>query len=38
MDEKKDNLFFLLMAKCNPIASMLGVNKGDMLVRKAITP
>ncbi len=36
MDEKKDNLFFMLMAKCDPIAGMLGVNKGDMLVRKAV--
>jgi uncharacterized protein with ATP-grasp and redox domains len=36
MEEKKDNLFFMLMAKCNPIAGMLGVNKGDMLVKKAV--
>jgi uncharacterized protein with ATP-grasp and redox domains len=35
MDEKRDNLFFMLMAKCDPIAAMLGVKKGDMLVRKA---
>ncbi len=35
MNEKRDNLFFMLMAKCNPIAEMLGVKKGDMLVRKA---
>ena len=35
MNEKRDNLFFMLMAKCNPIATMLGVKKGDMLVRKA---
>ena len=35
MDEKRDNLYFLLMAKCNPIAGMLGVKKGDMLVKKA---
>jgi len=25
------------MAKCNPIAEMLGVKKGDMLVRKAVS-
>ncbi len=36
MDEQKDNLFFMLMAKCDPIAGMLGVKKGDMLVRKAV--
>jgi len=36
MDEKKENLFFMLMAKCDPIAGMLGVTKGDMLVRKAV--
>ena len=36
MNEKKDNLFFMLMAKCDPIAGMLGVNKGDMLVKKAV--
>ena len=35
MEEKRDNLFFMLMAKCDPIAAMLGVKKGDMLVRKA---
>lgn len=35
MNEKRDNLFFMLMAKCDPIATMLGVKKGDMLVRKA---
>ena len=34
MNEKRDNLFFMLMAKCNPIAEMLGVKNGDMLVRK----
>ena len=33
MNEKRDNLFFMLMAKCNPIAEMLGVKKGDMLVQ-----
>ncbi|NPA37638.1 MAG: DUF89 family protein [Chlorobi bacterium] len=36
MDEKNEKLFFLLMAKCKPIAGMLGVNKGDMLVKKAV--
>ncbi len=36
MEEKRDGLFFLLMAKCNPIAGMLGVKKGDMLVKKAV--
>ncbi len=35
MNENRDNLFFMLMAKCDPIAAMLGVKKGDMLVRKA---
>ncbi len=36
MNEKRDNLFFMLMAKCDPIASMLNVNKGDMLVKNSI--
>ena len=28
------NLFFLLMAKCRPMAEMLGVRKGDLLVKR----
>lgn len=32
MNESRDNLFFLLMAKCNIIASIFGVKKGDLIV------
>lgn len=28
------NMFFLLMAKCNPMGELVGVNKGSMLVIK----
>ena len=28
------NIFFLLIAKCDPIAELLGVNKNDMVVKK----
>lgn len=35
MDEKRDNLFFLLMAKCNTMADLLGVNKYDLVVKKS---
>ncbi len=34
MDEKHDSLFFMLMAKCNTMAGMLGVNKGDLVIKK----
>jgi hypothetical protein len=32
MNEQKENLYFLLMAKCEPMAKMLKVVKGDMIV------
>ena len=32
MNEKHPNTFFLLIAKCNPIASLLGISKGGMVV------
>ncbi len=35
LDEKHSNLFFLLMAKCNTMAEMLGVVKGDLVIKKA---
>lgn len=35
MDTSHPNLFFMLMAKCEPIAAMIGVNKGDMLVMRS---
>lgn len=35
MDTSHPNLFFMLMAKCEPIAEMIGVNKGDMLVMRS---
>lgn len=34
MDSANTKIFFLLMAKCKPMAEMLGVNKGDMVVKK----
>jgi len=35
IDEKKNNLFFLLMAKCKPMADMLNVNKYDLVIKQA---
>lgn len=32
MENTKENLYFLLIAKCEPIAELIGVNKGDMLI------
>ena len=32
MDGKHPNIFFMLMAKCVPMAELLHVNKGDMVV------
>lgn len=32
MDNSHPNTFFLLIAKCDPIAKLLGVNKNDMVV------
>ncbi len=32
IDCNKSNLYFMLMAKCNPIARLLGVERGDMLI------
>ena len=32
MNEKNKNLFFMLIAKCNPMAELLNVKKGDMIV------
>lgn len=34
MDEKHPNTFFMLIAKCRPIAHLLGVEKGDMVLLK----
>jgi uncharacterized protein with ATP-grasp and redox domains len=34
MNEKEKDIFFLLMAKCRPIADMLGVDVGSLLVKK----
>ena len=33
MDEKDKEIYFLLMAKCEPIAKRLGVNKGDLVIK-----
>lgn len=32
MDEKKESLYFMLMAKCDVIAEMLGVAKGSLII------
>ncbi len=34
MNSGKDNIFFMLMAKCDPIADLLKVKKGSLLVTK----
>lgn len=31
---RKENIFFMLMAKCNTIANMLSVKKGDMIIKQ----
>lgn len=36
MDETHKGLYFLLMAKCEPVARKLGVNKKDIVVKKCI--
>ena len=33
MNVNRPNLYFMLMAKCDPIANLLGVSKGDRLVK-----
>jgi hypothetical protein len=33
MDERDKDIYFLLMAKCEPIAKKLGVNKGDLVIK-----
>lgn len=35
IDEKQDNLFFMLMAKCNTMAELLGVKKYDLVVKQS---
>jgi len=35
MEVKDKNIYFLLMAKCKPIAEMLNVKKGDLVVQHA---
>lgn len=35
MDRRHPNIFFLLIAKCDPIANLLGVDKNDMVVAKS---
>nr|WP_319494857.1 ARMT1-like domain-containing protein [uncultured Desulfobacter sp.] len=35
MDSRHPNEFFLLIAKCHPIADLLGVSKNDMVVLKS---
>jgi uncharacterized protein with ATP-grasp and redox domains len=34
LNSEHDNLFFLLMAKCRPMAELLGVREGDMVASK----
>lgn len=33
MNSNNPKIFFLLMAKCDPMAEMLGINKGEMVVK-----
>lgn len=37
MNENHPNTYFLLIAKCQPMAELLGVNKNDLLVTKLIS-
>ncbi len=34
LNAKRDNIFFLLIAKCDPIAKLINARKGDMVVVK----
>jgi hypothetical protein len=34
MDENRSDLFFLFMAKCQPIAEMVDVERGSMLIKQ----
>jgi len=34
MNHSGSNIFFLLVAKCKPMADMLGVNKNDMVIKR----
>lgn len=34
LNEKRESLYFMLMAKCDVIAEMLGVCKGDLIITK----
>ena len=36
IESSQKNIFYLLIAKCSPIANLLGVNKNDMVVSKSI--
>jgi uncharacterized protein with ATP-grasp and redox domains len=35
MESCHSNQFFLLIAKCHPIANLLGVDKNDMVVARS---
>ncbi len=35
MNQKKSNIYFLLTVKCPPIAEILGLNIGDLVVKKS---
>ena len=37
MDQHKKKIYFLLMAKCEPIAELLNVSKGSMIIKKNTT-
>jgi uncharacterized protein with ATP-grasp and redox domains len=34
MEADHPNMFFLLMAKCKPMADLLQIKKGDMVIKK----
>jgi uncharacterized protein with ATP-grasp and redox domains len=37
MNIEHPNIFFLLMAKCKPMAELLGVTEGEMVIKKLET-
>jgi uncharacterized protein with ATP-grasp and redox domains len=35
IDENRENLFFMLMAKCTPMANILNVKTGDLIIKRS---
>lgn len=38
MNSENSKIFFMLMAKCRPMAELLGVNKNDLVIKQLKTP